>query len=172
MHEGDPRGQIREPFAGANADKMCTQLPRAAGRAGRASPRTRTTIRLARARRCVGCHMPRIVYGVLDIHRSHRIEIPKPPPAIRRRLGAGRPDACTLCHVEGARRPRDGPGVASLLALFACDPVGRAVAADALGRAPSFGGDERARRLGALLGSMASDAIRRSATSPGGACAG
>ena len=27
--------------------------------------------------RCVGCHMPRIVYGVLDIHRSHRIEVPR-----------------------------------------------------------------------------------------------
>jgi len=31
------------------------------------------------------------------------------------------------------------------------------VAADALGRAPSFGADERARRLGALLESMTAD---------------
>src|SRR4029077_17620597 len=68
--------------------------------------------------RCVGCHMPRIVYGVLDIHRSHRIEVPDPARA----AGLGRPDACTGCHADqsaecaaGAFRrlwPRRDPGVA------------------------------------------------------------
>ena len=97
------------------------------------------------------------MYGVLDVHRSHRIEIPKVPPqrSADAGYGAGRPDACTLCHVEGLAGREKGPHPS--LSLFTSDPVGRAVAADALGRAPSFGGDERARRLGALLGSMTSD---------------
>ena len=46
--------------------------------------------------RCVNCHMPRIVYGVLDLHRSHRIDSPHPA----RDAAAGRPHACTLCHVD------------------------------------------------------------------------
>jgi len=95
--------------------------------------------------------MPRIVYGVLDIHRSHRIEIPKPPRAD----GLGRPDACTLCHVEGV--PGGQAGVGATMAALAGEPVARAVAADALGRAPSLGSAERARRLGTLLEVMAND---------------
>ena len=156
MHEGDPRGQIREPFAGANEDHMCTQchaplaVPAAVAAHTHHDP-------AGEGARCVGCHMPRIVYGVLDIHRSHRIEIPKVPPNDPHDsgYGAGRPDACTLCHVEGLAGREKGPHPS--LSLFTSDPVGRAVAADALGRAPSFGGDERARRLGALLGSMTND---------------
>ena len=94
MHEGDPRGQIREPFAGANEDHMCTQchaplaVPAAVAAHTHHDP-------AGEGARCVGCHMPRIVYGVLDIHRSHRIEIPKVPPNDPHDsgYGAGRPDA-------------------------------------------------------------------------------
>jgi hypothetical protein len=101
--------------------------------------------------------MPRIVYGVLDVHRSHRIEIPTVPrnDPLDAGYGAGRPDACTLCHVDGLAGREKGPHPS--LSLFTSDPVGRAVAADALGRAPSWGGDERSRRLGALLASMTED---------------
>jgi hypothetical protein len=108
--------------------------------------------------RCVGCHMPRIVYGVLDVHRSHRIDVPR-PPAGGASIGAAadaRPDACTLCHVGGV--PGGATGVGPLRALFAAEPVGRAVAADALGRAPPSHADDRARRVGALLAAMESDA--------------
>jgi hypothetical protein len=98
--------------------------------------------------------MPRIVYGVLDIHRSHRIDIPKPPRADRPSSDA-RPDACTLCHVEGVPGGQAGGG--ATLATLAGEPVARAVAADALGRAPSFAADERARRLGTLLETMVTD---------------
>ena len=109
--------------------------------------------------RCVSCHMPRLVYGVLDAHRSHRIETPDPARAV----AMGRPDACTLCHVEADRawavreRERLWPSSAGSVpasrdharqsraptdllaprdALFAGDPVARALAADAIGRAP------------------------------------
>jgi hypothetical protein len=97
--------------------------------------------------------MPRIVYGVLDVHRSHRIEIPKPPGADA--TASARPDACTLCHVAGVVGGPAGRG--PLRSIFAADALGRAVAADALGRAPPSGGEERERRVGALLTSMEHD---------------
>jgi hypothetical protein len=158
MHEGDPRGQIRARFAGTGvkADAMCTQChaalaaPAALAQHARHDP-------AGEGARCLGCHMPRIVYGVLDVHRSHRIEIPKPPRA----AAGGRPDACTLCHVEGI------PGAAgggATMAATAGDPLARAVAVDALGWAPSFDPAERPRRLGTLLEVMEADrypAVRR-----------
>jgi hypothetical protein len=146
MHEGDPRGQIRARFAragaGAAADGMCTGC-----HAALAAPEAQARHSHHRAdgagARCVACHMPRIVYGVLDIHRSHRIEIPDPARA----AAAGRPDACTLCHID--RSPD---------AALSGDPLTRAVTADALGRADD-GPDTaaRARRLGVLLDVMAAD---------------
>ncbi len=152
MHEGDPRGQIRPRFAGAGSDLMCTSChtalatPAAVAQHAHHDP-------ASEAARCVSCHMPRVAYGVLDVHRSHRIEIPKPPRAD----GLGRPDACTLCHVEGVPGGQAGVGAGALMAVLAGETVARAVAADALGRAPSFTADERARRLGTLLEVMVDD---------------
>jgi hypothetical protein len=174
MHEGDPRGQIRARFV--SNDTMCIQCHTAL--AGPAALATHAHHDPAtEAGRCVSCHMPRVVYGVLDIHRSHRIEIPRPPRADglervgesggfpREPVAGGvgpsqgptshRPDACTLCHVEGV--PGGKAGVGALKAVLAGETVARAVAADALGRAPSFTPDERARRLGTLLDAMVDD---------------
>ena len=144
MHEGDPRGQIRARFARrAASDGMCTGATR---RWPRRPPLAAHTHHdpAGEGARCVGCHMPRIVYGVLDVHRSHRIEIPN---RRARRHGAGRPDACTLCHVEGLRRPARGPPIAPA----AGRPVARAVAADALGRAAARSAATSARAPAALL---------------------
>jgi predicted CXXCH cytochrome family protein len=140
MHEGDPRGQLRGGLRGAAADRMCTgchvQLTGAAAVA-------KHTKHDPAGARCVGCHMPRVVYGVLDVHRSHRIEVPRPA----RNAADGRPDACAGCHVER-----------SAGAVFAGDPVTRAIAADALGRAQvPLPPEERARRAGQLLEAMAGD---------------
>jgi predicted CXXCH cytochrome family protein len=172
MHEGDPRGQIRARFGGKTSNTICTGCHTALA--------TSEAARLhahhdpageGGGGRCVSCHMPRIVYGVLDLHRSHRIEIPDPGRA----AAAGRPDACTGCHVErtaawaeasargfwgDARFPSGAPvpaGTSPFEALFGGPPVARAVAADALGRAPGADGDIRARRVGALLDVMARD---------------
>jgi hypothetical protein len=128
--------------------------------------------------------MPRIVYGVLDIHPSHRIEIPNPARAITSR----RPDACTLCHVEKDRtwamteRARLWPDAGGMgmgtsragaaaspndhlspqEAIFAGDPVVRAVMAEAIGRAPlpsdAAAADRASRtRAAALLDAMEDD---------------
>jgi predicted CXXCH cytochrome family protein len=140
MHDGDPRGQLRARFRGAAADAMCTGCHASLADAGQAARHSHHT---GEGVRCVSCHMPRVVYGVLDVHRSHRIEIPDPAKA----AAAGRPDGCAGCHVDRSRG-----------ALFTGDPIARAVAADALGRA-QVPLDERARaqREGALLEAMASD---------------
>jgi predicted CXXCH cytochrome family protein len=146
MHEGDPRGQLRAAFAGpgAAADRMCTGCHRAlAAPAALAAHAHHDPA--GEGARCVGCHMPRIVYGVLDVHRSHRIEIPD----MGRARAAGRPDACGGCHLRDAGAALDG--------LVAGDPVTRAVAADAVGRAPlAAGGDVRSRSA-ALLEVMSHD---------------
>jgi predicted CXXCH cytochrome family protein len=169
MHEGDPRGQLRAAFStdAAASDRMCTGCHGAlAGPAALAAHAHHDPA--GAGARCVGCHMPRIVYGVLDVHLSHRIEIPAPA----RQARVGRPDACTLCHTTGSSawaeaalgrwqgRPAGEVGDADAQPFVNArggEPVMRAVAADALGRAPAFAPDERPRRAGVLLEVMAGD---------------
>jgi len=148
MHAGDPAGQLKPGHEGDRACAACHEPQRYGTRAhtGHAEGGPGAS--------CVACHMPRIVYGVLDLHRSHRIEIPDP----KRDGEAGRPHACTLCHLDrslawsatelsrmhgkpfpaplrrGDAAPRDAAdGYASILAG---DPVVRAVYARAAGDAP------------------------------------
>ncbi len=177
MHDGDPRGQLRPT---AVADGACTGCHRelAAVDAGARHSRHNHGAAGKPSVACVDCHMPRIVYGVLDIHRSHRIEVPDPARA----AAYGRPDACTGCHAD--RTPAwaaeavgrwwghpggsaASPAEAAVLAvaagprakLFSGDPIERAVAADALGRtgAPASA-SALAVRAGLLLDAMADDA--------------
>ena len=134
MHEGDPRGQLRPDRLG---DAMC---------AGECHVEL-ANVSAARAHSdhvdvaCVDCHMPRIVFGIRAIHRSHRIEVPDPNANAR----DGRPDACSLCHVDARLEDE----------LFGGDPIERAVAAAALGRADHT--DARARRLALLFETMRGD---------------
>jgi predicted CXXCH cytochrome family protein len=191
MHDGDPRGQVRPSALG---DQACTGCHTSLASTSDMARHTHHDP-AGPGSRCVSCHMPRIVYGVLDAHRSHRIEIPDPVRAI----ATGRPDACTLCHVESDRgwamrqraslwpsssaraaiaagvsprqatpEDRDAPApgddhLAPEDALFAGDPVARALAADAIGRAPwpsaEGGGRQRPEnhRWSVLLAAMAGD---------------
>jgi hypothetical protein len=117
--------------------------------------------------------MPSIVYGVLDVHPSHRIEAPAPA----RQAADDRPDACTQCHVDETRtwavreRARlfgaehgapaseartSGDDLSEVeRQLFRGDPIQRTLAAAALGR-PAHDG-ARARRLALLLEVMEHD---------------
>ena len=169
MHEGDPRGQIRARFA-AKPDGQCAGCHRALATDTAASAHSHHAA--GQGVRCVDCHMPRIVYGVLDVHRSHRIEVPDPA----RNAAAGRPDACTGCHVDRTAEwaetaasamwgpPRYPPmvrpldGTAPRQAILGGEALSRAVAADAIGRAPaSADPDVQGRRLGLLLEAMQGD---------------
>jgi hypothetical protein len=113
--------------------------------------------------------MPRVVYGLVGAHRSHRIDSPRPDlsPA------ESRPDACTLCHVDqsrawaahalerwgGGQPEPDGSGPAEATRLLlGGDPIERAIAADALGRGePAFTAITGAARLGLLLDALEND---------------
>jgi hypothetical protein len=174
MHEGDPRGQLRARFAGrpADADRQCTGCHRTLATDAALAAHAHHDP-AGEGARCVSCHMPRIVYGVLDLHRSHRIEVPDPA----RNAAAGRPDACTGCHVDRTaawavttaaafwgptRYPAGGrllpDGTAPAKAILSGEALARVVAADAIGRAPAAADpDSRARRLGLLLQAMATD---------------
>jgi hypothetical protein len=50
----------------------------------------------ARDASCLDCHMPRVVQGLSDVVRSHRIGSPASPAD----LEAGAPNACNLCHLD------------------------------------------------------------------------
>lgn len=141
MHGGDVRGQI-EPAMRTNA--ACASCHPAIAGDVESHSRHRAG---GPGSSCHACHMPEIVYGILEIHRSHRIEVPDPA----RDAAAGRPDACTACHLDRdpewiagrmrawwgeEHRMPDGRGdgapadVASwVAALHAGDPVQRAIAA-------------------------------------------
>ena len=144
MHEGDPAGQMR---VGLEGDAMCTQCHEEL----ESTPAAREHAAHDPSEvGCADCHMPRIVYGLVDVHRSHRIEIPD----ARAHVAAGRPAACTLCHVTG-----DGSDAPPPWAIEP-DPIARAVIADALGR----GVGDRGQRAGWLLHLMELDrypAVRR-----------
>jgi hypothetical protein len=113
--------------------------------------------------------MPDIVYGLVSIHLSHRIESPAP----QLQAAASRPDACTLCHIDRTRSwasaaqggsladdPAARYGLSEVaFRLLAGDPIERAVAAHALGSpsataAVSF----EAERIGLLMESAENDA--------------
>jgi predicted CXXCH cytochrome family protein len=146
MHGGDVAGQIEPAMRG---DRACTQchLDVARNVAGHTHH-----LATSSGSRCLECHMPRMVYGVLSIHRSHRVE----SPDVGRDVEGGRPNACTACHLDrdalwaadrmrelwgaGTRRPRFRPDHApleipeALASLHAGDPVQRAVYYAQLGR--------------------------------------
>ncbi len=165
MHDGDPRGQIRPSMRG---DAMCTRCHDEL-----ASERTRLdhvsispAIEREHARvECVDCHMPRVVYGLREAHRSHRIDVPR-PTADR---SHDRLDACALCHLDGGHSDgghSNGGGPPDELAarpiddLFAGDPIQRVIVASALGRVDPEAPDvpfTTAERSASLLETMRDD---------------
>jgi len=148
MHGADPKGQVRASATheGRLGDGACVECHAEAGGDDHAAHDGAVA--------CVDCHMPRVVYGVVAAHRSHRIGA----PAVRDTQGPapihGQPNACLLCHLDWGEDW-------GMRALFGGDPIERAVVAAAWGRSPVVD-PERAKGL--LLEAMASDpypAVRR-----------
>lgn len=165
MHAGDPSGQLRPNRAGDAACTACHRdlsTPLAAARHAQHEPGSSGSA-------CRSCHMPDIVYGLVSVHLSHRIE--SPAPAVQ--AATQRPDACTLCHIDrtrswairaqGQAAPRDDAGARLGLSevgyrLLAGDPIERAVAAHALGKPEAAAASEfHATRLGLLFESAQND---------------
>jgi hypothetical protein len=119
---------------------------------------------------CVGCHMPRVTYGLLEGMMSHRVTSPDPGALVGR---MDQPDACTQCHVDRSRswaadamvglglggtishHPSPAVGSQVELDLLGGDPVQRALAAHALSRTEAVG--DRSRRLSALALALEDD---------------
>jgi len=134
MHDGDPRGQLRPDRPG---DAMCTQCHQ--GYTGeKLAVHTGHSVE-SPGSRCVACHMPPVVYGIMTWHPSHLIASPDPRAA----ASTDTPDACTVCHTGRSRtwaaaaRAHDASAVGAsrddppelVRALFAGDAVYRALAA-------------------------------------------
>jgi len=169
MHGGDPRGMITEEMRGAAA---CLQCHAEIGRDIAAHTKHAAA---GSGSDCYACHMPKITYGLLSVHPTHRIQNPDPSRAWRYDM----PEACTLCHTNKSARwaadslaamwaaERSGRGEAGAIdappdapewalaenvrALFAGDVVARAVAVMAFADARSYTGDPVARLWAAPL---------------------
>jgi len=74
-----------------DADRSCRDCHAAIAKEGRAH-----THHPAKAASCTGCHMPRLVSGVLDKFPDHSIDIPN----ARNTLRHGVPNACGVCHAK------------------------------------------------------------------------
>lgn len=168
MHGGDPAGQIEERNRGNAPCLACHQplaRPEALAEHSGHDPE-------GEGSRCYNCHMPDLVYGVMDIHRSHRIEVPDPLAD----AAAGRPNACLNCHLDqtplwaageigGDAPPPAAPeradgmpaDLAEAGAILAGDPVQKAVLAWRAGQDGAAGSDPYARAWLApyLLAAMA-----------------
>ncbi len=134
MHGGDPAGMLPEANRGDTPCLRCHQDLR-----DQIAEHSGHPVESSGAR-CMACHMPRAVYGVMTIHRTHAIAVPN----VASDLAAGKPNACLNCHADeapafagtvSARHDGAPPELADgLVALLAGDPVRQAVAAFELGR--------------------------------------
>lgn len=168
MHAGDPAGQLTERNRGNTPCLRCHQPLR--DEAARAE-HTRHPPGSSGSE-CYACHMPHITYGVMDIHRSHRIEVPD----AHRDADNARPNACLNCHLDGstdwaagqlaqwpggrddpppARADGIGGDTAAMAAVLAGDPVQKVIAAWHAGQ-PQIAaeGFERAWMLPWLIAAM------------------
>lgn len=155
MHGGDPKGMLPLEKRGPAACQSCHPqiVARAAEHSGHQAGGSGTD--------CYACHMPKITYGLLGVHPSHRIQRPDPSRAWRYEM----PEACTLCHTDRTARwaaealarqlgrppPVDLPSgpafevAENVRALLGGDVVQRSVAAMAFGEERSATADPVAR---------------------------
>ena len=90
MHDGDIRGQIKPEMRTKAACESCHQkIVENVAEHTHHKPE-------GSGSDCYECHMPKMMYGVLDIHRTHRIHNPDPAHDAEN----ARPNACTNCHLD------------------------------------------------------------------------
>jgi predicted CXXCH cytochrome family protein len=146
MHSGDPKGQIKPVNRTDQACLKCheqfAEPARLAAHSGHSAESSGS--------RCYDCHMPRVVYGIMTIHRTHDITVPDP----RLTAAQGVPNACNQCHLDQSvnwaireskriwpqrfadaetSKDKSFDEPEGVRALFAGDALTRAMAAEALG---------------------------------------
>lgn len=90
MHDAAPSDQLRGP---AVDDSPCVGCHPAIG--ADITGHTHHPADSAGSR-CYNCHMPHTTVGLLTLMRSHRVD----SPSAVRTAWSGRPDACSLCHLD------------------------------------------------------------------------
>lgn len=100
MHKppGDPRptaewAATHQLARGMAGNAACGQCHAAVG--GGVAAHTRHAADSAGST-CYNCHMPYTSYGLLKAIRSHTVS----SPSVTETVGAGRPNACNLCHLD------------------------------------------------------------------------
>lgn len=95
MHRGDPNDLMRPetPATGAAANAACTQC----------HPMSQADLTAhthhgadSAGSLCYNCHMPHTSYGLMGAIRAHRVDSPRAANT----QATGRPDACSLCHLN------------------------------------------------------------------------
>ncbi len=90
MHEGNPKGMITKENLSNEACYSCHK-------SYQENLIQHTGHKLnSDGALCYNCHMPKIVYGVMEFHRSHKIESPNPKIEFQ----INKPNACSACHIN------------------------------------------------------------------------
>ncbi len=90
MHEGNPKGMITKDNLTNKACEACHQEL-----VKNPAPHTKHKSK-SDGSLCYNCHMPKIVYGVMAFHRSHKIESPNPTLELKN----NKPSSCSACHLD------------------------------------------------------------------------
>ena len=92
MHEGDPKGMIKEEN---RTDIACLKCHQEFSAKEALTNHTKHSFD-STGSRCYNCHMPRVVYGVMSIHPTHDITVPEPQLTVTKSV----PNACNQCHLD------------------------------------------------------------------------
>ncbi|MCF6319559.1 MAG: hypothetical protein L3J83_09845 [Proteobacteria bacterium] len=137
MHEGNPKGMIKKEML-TNAACLNCHTKYSNNLTEHTGHKEQSDGSL-----CYNCHMPKIVYGIMAFHRSHKIESPNPV----KEFLEDKPNSCVACHIDKSSEwvtkksfeiwPQLSGKIAkinnniiqSLFKLHSGDPVERAIAA-------------------------------------------
>ena len=86
-HEEHATDELQPDSAGDASCRRCHESVFASGTA-------HTHHQSPAAQSCLGCHMPKVVTGVLDSFADHALDVPNPENTLKH----GVPNACALCH--------------------------------------------------------------------------
>jgi predicted CXXCH cytochrome family protein len=92
MHEGDVKGMISEE---KRTNQACTQCHSQYEKPIELAEHTKHSVD-SKGSNCYSCHMPEVLYGVMDFHKSHQITNPQPILTVSKNV----PNACNQCHVD------------------------------------------------------------------------
>lgn len=140
MHEGNPKGMIKEENLTNNICLGChSEFINTVQKHTGHKKNSEGSV-------CYNCHMPKIVYGIMTFHRSHKIESPDPSTEFK----INKPNACTACHTDKTSQWIEDESIKiwpklmsstnhntiiqSLYKLHSGDPVERSIAAKNLGK--------------------------------------